>query len=256
MQVFISYAREDKKIARRLYNDLQDNGITAWLDSEKILVGQNWNHMIRKAIKESNFFIALLSSNSISKRGFVQKELKIALDVLDEFPPEGIFVLPVRIDDCKPIDGKLECIHWANLFPSYENGLNQILRVLLPEKNKVIEFVESKKRPTIQGKKHHDVPQSKKHEFLDKQTKHILPTVTQLSDIVLIKYLIKVRKYKIEHIHDALLKSDSIGDFWKNLSLISGKEVKPIKSMAGNYGCDVTEDLNSAKNLFRLNSQQ
>lgn len=34
-------------------------------------------------------------------RGVVQKELKIALDVLEEFPEGHIFVIPARIDECK-----------------------------------------------------------------------------------------------------------------------------------------------------------
>lgn len=31
--------------------------------------------------------------NSVGKRGYIQKELKLALNILDEFPPEDIYVL-------------------------------------------------------------------------------------------------------------------------------------------------------------------
>jgi len=35
--VFISYAIEDKKLARKLYYDLKQAGIDPWLDDENIL---------------------------------------------------------------------------------------------------------------------------------------------------------------------------------------------------------------------------
>ncbi|KPA15233.1 protein containing Toll-Interleukin receptor, partial [Candidatus Magnetomorum sp. HK-1] len=134
LKVFISYAREDHEVAYKIYDDLKNRGLSPWIDKEHILPGVNWMQIISKSIKESNYFIALLSSNSVSKRGYVQKELKIALDLLDEFPPEDIFLIPVRIDECKPVHEKIQYLHWANLFPSYEEGINQILKVLLNDR--------------------------------------------------------------------------------------------------------------------------
>jgi hypothetical protein len=49
---------------------------------------------------KGRFFIALLSSNSVDKVGDVQKELKGALEILDKYP-ESVFIIPVRLDDCK-----------------------------------------------------------------------------------------------------------------------------------------------------------
>jgi len=60
--------------------------------------------------------------------------LKTALDFLDLLPSGSIFVIPVRVDECEPADEKLQDIHWADLFPSYEKGLSQVLRVIVPEK--------------------------------------------------------------------------------------------------------------------------
>ncbi len=132
MKVFISYAREDLETAKKLYHDLKRAGISPWMDKQDLLPGQNWQVMISKAIQESKYFLALLSSHSLTKRGFVQKELKMALDILDEFPEDDIFIIPIRIEDCKPEDEKLKYLHWADFFPSYEDGLSQILRVLVP----------------------------------------------------------------------------------------------------------------------------
>ena len=126
IKVFISYAREDSEFAIKLYNDLKKIEVIPWIDIEDLLPGEDWEYMITKNIKESSFFIALLSSNSISKRGHVQKELKRAFDLLDEFPPEHIFIIPVRLNECEPLHEKFQPIHWVDSFPSYEKCLKKI----------------------------------------------------------------------------------------------------------------------------------
>ena len=130
MKVFISYAREDLEIAKRLRDDLEKAGIKTWLDKEDLLPGQNWRDVILREIRESRYFIAMLSSKALSREGFVHKELKTALDFIDHLPADRIFIIPVRTDECMPADEKLKYIHWADLFPSYEDGLKKILRVL------------------------------------------------------------------------------------------------------------------------------
>jgi hypothetical protein len=131
-RVFICYAREDLALARRLYTDLKQAGVKPWMDSEDLLPGQNWKLVIKRVIKESTYLIALLSSRSLSKRGFVQKEIREAWNVVDELPPEEIFIIPVRLDECTPMDERLQELHHIDLFPSYEEGLQRILRVLIP----------------------------------------------------------------------------------------------------------------------------
>lgn len=132
VKVFISHAAEDSNIAEKLHDDLKSVGVKSWLASKDILPGQNSKDVINKAIKDSTYFLALLSSNSVSERGQVQRDLKIALDLLDEFSSDDIFIIPVRLDECEPVDVKLQNLQMADLYLSYEKGLNQILRVLFP----------------------------------------------------------------------------------------------------------------------------
>ncbi len=131
-KVFISYAREDLALARRLYTDLKKVGATPWLDAEDLLPGQKWKNEISKAIRESDYFLALLSSSSVSKRGYVQKELREGIEIFDQIPETEIYLIPARLDDCKPADQKLLEINWVDLFPVYESGLKKILRVVRP----------------------------------------------------------------------------------------------------------------------------
>ena len=111
IKVFICYAREDREVAKRLYDDLKGAGVSPWMDTEDLLPGQNWKVIIPQVLKESSYVLVLLSSHSVSKRGFVQKELKKALDLLDEFSPYDIFVIPVRLDECQPADERLQNLH-------------------------------------------------------------------------------------------------------------------------------------------------
>ena len=147
-KVFISYAKKDQKIALKIYSDLLNNGMSPWIDQVNLLPGQNWKIEIAKAIKESRYFIALFSSNSVNKKGYIQKELKIALDTLDEFNESDVFIIPVRIDDCFPDNQKLKDIHFSDLFPSYGQGFQKILKAILPDgpinKNKLDNVAISK----------------------------------------------------------------------------------------------------------------
>ena len=73
-------------------------------------------------------FVPVMSRKSLSERSLFQKNLKLALDILDEFPDNQIYLIPVWVDDCEPSDERLYKRKHADLFPDYQNGLNEILR--------------------------------------------------------------------------------------------------------------------------------
>ena len=127
--VFISYAREDSAAALRLYDDLKPRAdLRLWLDKKDLLPGQTWSVEIRKAIKKSRYFIALFSSTSVQKRGYVQKEFKLALEVFDEFPEGEIFAIPARLDNCEIPYEKFRSIERVDLFPDWNEGIQRLLR--------------------------------------------------------------------------------------------------------------------------------
>ncbi len=117
-KIFISYAREDSEIARRVYGDLKVQGLRPWIDSEDLLPGERWKPRIREEIRASDFFLLLMSSNSVNKRGFVQREVRHGLKILEEVPEHAIFLIPARINDCRPTHESLQEINWVDLFPS------------------------------------------------------------------------------------------------------------------------------------------
>lgn len=102
------------------------------MDTASLLPGVKWRPAIRKAIREANYFLALISNNSSQGRGVRNSELNQALEILSEFPPEEIFVIPARLDECQmPRDELLE-LTWVDLFPQWEAGIEKILRVIAP----------------------------------------------------------------------------------------------------------------------------
>ncbi|MBI2371095.1 MAG: toll/interleukin-1 receptor domain-containing protein [Deltaproteobacteria bacterium] len=97
------------------------------MDKEDLLPGQWWEQEIRKALKGSEFVIIFLSTASVAKRGYVQKEFKLALDVLNEMPVGTIYVIPVRLDDCEVPD-QFRPLQWCDLFE--EGGFERILQAI------------------------------------------------------------------------------------------------------------------------------
>jgi hypothetical protein len=129
-RVFLSYAHEDIASARRLVSDLRESGADVWFGEDSLLPGQKWKPAIRQAIKDCRFFLALLSAKSVNKKGYVQKEMKEALEVLDEYPDSAIYVIPARLDACTPSDDKLHDLRWVNMFPDWDDGLARILKAI------------------------------------------------------------------------------------------------------------------------------
>ncbi|MCP4350543.1 MAG: toll/interleukin-1 receptor domain-containing protein [Desulfobacterales bacterium] len=132
IRVFISCAEDDILIANKIYADLQKKHVIPWLSHKDINAGKNTDFAIRKAITDSDYFLALLSTSSVNGRGMFQKELKQAFDILAEFPQDGIFIVPVCLDDCNPTDEILKELRIIDLHKtSFNNGLEQIMQVFL-----------------------------------------------------------------------------------------------------------------------------
>ena len=127
-KIFISYAREDREQVTQLYQALELFGLEPWMDTESLLPGQEFEREIMRAIRSSDFFIICLSRNSVSKRGFVQKEWKAGLDIAKSYLDEDIFMIPVKLDDCD-VPAAISHIQWLELYaPNSLEKLGTVLR--------------------------------------------------------------------------------------------------------------------------------
>ena len=101
LQVFLCHASEDKPSVRRLYRRLKSEpGIEPWLDEVKLLPGHTWDTEIRRALRNADVVVICVSKVALVKIGYVQREMRLALDAASEQPEGAIFVIPLRLEDC------------------------------------------------------------------------------------------------------------------------------------------------------------
>ncbi len=116
LKVFLCHASQDKPVIRELSRHLVGEGwIDTWLDEKKLLPGQDWRLAIEEAVEDSDIVIICLSSNSVSKEGHVQKELRYAREIALEKPEGTIFIIPLRLDECEVPRG-LRFYQWVDYF--------------------------------------------------------------------------------------------------------------------------------------------
>lgn len=127
LRVFLCHASSDKPAVIELYKRLISDGVDAWLDKEKLIPGQDWQIEIPKAVKNSDVVIVCLSSQSITKEGFIQREIRFALDAADEKPEGTIFIIPARLENCE-VPERLGRFQWVDLYTS--DGYERLLKAL------------------------------------------------------------------------------------------------------------------------------
>ena len=127
LRVFLCHASEDKPLVREWYYRLRESGVEPWLDEESLLPGQHWEKEIPRAIRNSHAIIVFLSTWTINKEGYVQKEIKYALDVADEKPDDTIFIIPVKLEECTVPD-RLSRFQWLDIFD--KSSYDRLIRAL------------------------------------------------------------------------------------------------------------------------------
>jgi tetratricopeptide (TPR) repeat protein len=127
VKVFVCHSSGDKPVVRDLYRKLVADGFNPWLDEIDLIPGQVWRDAIEAAVEASDAVIVCLSRGSVSKEGYLQKEIKIAIDVADQKPEGTIFIIPVRLEDVE-IPRRLRELQWANLYE--ERGYERLVAAL------------------------------------------------------------------------------------------------------------------------------
>lgn len=127
LKIFMCYASEDKVEVRNLYHQLRACGTQPWLDEEDLLPGQDWDHEIRKVVRSSDAVLVCLSRRSTNKSGYLQKEIRLALDAAAEKPEGTIFLIPVRLEPAD-VPYSLRQWQWVDIFEG--SGYSKLLDAL------------------------------------------------------------------------------------------------------------------------------
>ena len=125
--IFLSYAREDRARVEQVYDSLKAEGFNPWLDTRDIMAGQDWSEVIGQSIRNADCMLVFISRHSVSKRGYVQREIRSALSELAALPPGASFLIPVRLDDSEPPE-TLRHIQYVDFFEP--TGWNDLLKAL------------------------------------------------------------------------------------------------------------------------------
>ncbi len=107
--IFISYNHEDSDFADALIGKIEKEGLTTWVDNDRINAGEDWRLTIDQAIKDSFALIVIMSPTAKASE-YVTYEWAFAWGA-------GIKVIPVL---CKPIElhPRLETLQYLD-FSNY-----------------------------------------------------------------------------------------------------------------------------------------
>jgi hypothetical protein len=127
INLFLIHTHRDRDAVHDLYVRLAKDGIKPWLDTARLLPGQDWKHVIRRAILMSDIAIICLSRGFIRHHGYCQVELKIALEKATLLPEGEMFIIPIRLEKCDTPE-PLRRWHRVDLFE--EDGYKKLIRSL------------------------------------------------------------------------------------------------------------------------------
>ena len=127
LKVFLCHASVDKPKVRELYRYLRRRGVNPWFDEEHLVGGQDWQVEIPKALATSDAIIICLTKNSVDKEGYIQKEIKFALEKALEMPEGKIFLIPVKFEECE-VPFSLSRYQWVDL--TIESGYSKMMKAL------------------------------------------------------------------------------------------------------------------------------
>lgn len=162
LKVFLCHASGDKPVVEKYYDLLTNDGIDAWLDKKNLIPGQDWQLEIPKAVKNSHIVIVFLSSSSTTKEGYVQKEIRTALDTADEKPDGTIFIIPARLENCE-VPERLKKFHWVDLFE--KDGYECVLKALRMRSHSLGIVINSKDHEELEAPQRRKEEGSKHHPF-------------------------------------------------------------------------------------------
>jgi hypothetical protein len=147
-KAFLSYVREDGQAVADLREKLKKHGIAIWQDVNDELPGDRWERVITDVIKhKADYFIVAQSRQMIGRiQTEVQKEIELALArqslILDN---KFRFVIPVTLDDCKPL---MELSHLHHIRVDTEAGVDRLAESILEDWKEHAE-VQAKALPVV-----------------------------------------------------------------------------------------------------------
>jgi hypothetical protein len=133
MKSFLSYPSEQRSVARALYDFLRSMGIQPWFDQESLVAGQDWDRERKMAQRAADLTYLVLSPETISRPGVIQREVKEILDLLESRPLGHTFLVSLRTHDIN-VPPELGRYQYIDFFRSgWEAKIARAVRLKLQE---------------------------------------------------------------------------------------------------------------------------
>jgi HEAT repeat protein len=140
-RVFLCYHHADAARAEELYDVLRSVGADPWLDKRKLLLGDNWEREIMRAVEKSDAFVVCLST-SFNDVGFRQKEVRWALETVKLRPPGADwFIIPFLLEPCD-LPEWIRPLHAGEIDTA--STVDQLVRAVAKHTNYVLETPEAR----------------------------------------------------------------------------------------------------------------
>lgn len=142
--VFLCHCSEDKAVVREIDRMLKADGFRPWFDEADIPPAAEWDDEIQRALRMSDAVVVCLSKTFSRKEGYVQKELRAAMELALEKLDGAKFLIPVRLEECDVLPGlkKYQYIDW------FQPEGHEKLMLALRERARQLEMAAASKSAT------------------------------------------------------------------------------------------------------------
>lgn len=124
-QVFISHSTKDDKFIDKLVGDLNQNGISTFVDHQNIKMSDNWAAVLSNALDECEKMIVVLSPDSASS--------KMCLKEWVYFNDRGeLEIIPIKYRPIEKTPFLLNNLQWVNMEApdSYEENISKLIEFI------------------------------------------------------------------------------------------------------------------------------
>lgn len=125
-EVFLSHSGLDREFAEKIVKLLRRHGVPVWAGPSSIRGSQQWHDEIGDALERCDWFVILLSPNSIKSK-WVKRELVFALD--EDRYERSIIPVVIRAGNYRKFSWGLLSYQLVDFTEDFEKGCRALLRI-------------------------------------------------------------------------------------------------------------------------------
>lgn len=138
-RVFVSYVREDLTLVDKLVQSLRDAGHDVWIDRSELLPSRRWKSEIKRAIDDSDYFVACFSPHYWKLQTYMNEELIYAVERMRLMPRDRPWFIPAMLAESEipdfpigPNETLTDTLQYADFGKDWDAALRQVLALLGP----------------------------------------------------------------------------------------------------------------------------